>query len=84
MSVNAAKKRVTYERDKIRQVSHWDFDYLSMDEVEGLYARSKPTADRTRRRKHPRKPLTSRRLGLLCIATGVALLLLTVAAVRLL
>ena len=84
MSVNAAKKRVTYERDKIRQVSHWDLDYLSMEEVETLYARYASTADKTHRPKRPHKPLTSRQLGLICIAIGVTLLLLTAAAVRLL
>ena len=32
------KKRVTIERDKVRQTSHWDMDYLPREELEALYS----------------------------------------------
>ncbi len=76
MAAKRDKKRVTLERDKIRQTTHWDMDYLPIRELDAYYQRSKPSTDRPRPTRRHREPLTNRILGFICIGAGVALLIL--------
>ena len=74
MTNENGKKRVALEQDKLRQTSHWDLDYLPLKEVDALYDRPE-TAGAS---ESPRKQMTNRSLGLICIAAGLGLLALTV------
>jgi hypothetical protein len=72
------KKRVTLEQDKVRQTSHWDLDYLPLAAVDALYERPGGRRKDTGASESPRKQMTHRSLGLICIAAGLGLLALTV------
>jgi hypothetical protein len=71
----AIRDRVHKEPDKLRQVTHWDIDYLSLTEIDSLYRQNqanspphltiKPTRDSTAR------------LPLILIAAGLVVLLLS-------
>ena len=75
----SAKQRVTVERDKLRQTTHWDMDYLPLESVEHLYSRKRvDTADTAPRESLPRTT-SNRRLGVICILAGVVLLIITLA-----
>jgi hypothetical protein len=65
--------RVFKERGKVNQVTHWDLDYLSKDEVRELYER-RPDDFRRRDKKglESRKP--NQKLALLLITIGLLLL----------
>lgn len=76
------KKRVALEETKVRQTTHWDLDYLPRDEVEALYARDASRPVEAPETKPARKPMTPRRLGIICIAAGLGMLALAVAAAR--
>jgi hypothetical protein len=78
MTTENAKKRVALEQDKVRQTSHWDLDYLPLREVDALYDRPGGRRETAGASESPRKQLTSRSLGLICIAAGLGLLALTV------
>ena len=75
------KRRVKHEKDKVRQTSHWDLDYLPLKEVDMLYDRSGGGRETVGVRQSPRKQMTNRTLGLICIAAGLGLLALTVTVV---
>ena len=82
MTNQAPSKRVTLEENKVRQTTHWDMDYLPLKEVERLHTREGAPADEATA-SVPRAPRASnRRIGLICIATGAGLLVLTLAIVR--
>ena len=83
MSDMVKKKRVSLERDKFRQTTHWDLDYLPSQEVEDLYAaKIHRPIDESRQERSP-KTMTNRQLGLLCMAAGLGLLGLAFAVARL-
>jgi hypothetical protein len=69
------KYRVHKETDKLRTVTHWDMDYLSIAVIETLYRQKQ--SDRP-----PQRPSISHqgnrgRLPLVLIAAGIALLVLS-------
>ena len=79
-----AKQRVTVERDKLRQTTHWDMDYLPLETVEDLYGREQlRTADAPSPEPPPRTT-SNRRLGVICILAGMVVLILTLALASLL
>lgn len=78
MTTKNGKKRVALERDKVRQTSHWDLDYLPLKEVDALYDRPGDRRETAGASESPRKQMTNRSLGLICIAAGLGLLALTV------
>jgi len=78
MTTENGKKRVALEQDKVRQTSHWDLDYLPLKEVDALYDRPVGRREKAGVSESPRKPMTNRSLGLICIAAGLGLLALTV------
>lgn len=79
MTTENGKKRVALEQDKVRQTSHWDLDYLPLKEVDALYDRPGGRRETAGVSESPRKQMTNRSLGLICIAAGLGLLALTVA-----
>ncbi len=79
MTTENGKKRVALEQDKVRQTSHWDLDYLPLKEVDALYDRPGDGRETAGVSESPRKQMTNRSLGLICIAAGLGLLALTVA-----
>ena len=74
-----AKPRVTVERDKLRQTTHWDMDYLPLESVERLYGRKGVKTADTASFEPPPRTTSSRRLGVICILAGVVLLIITLA-----
>jgi hypothetical protein len=78
MTTKSGKKRVTLEQDKVRQTSHWDLDYLPLKEVDALYDRPDDRRETAGASKSPRKRMSYRSLGLICIAAGLGFLALTV------
>ena len=82
--IKGRKKRVTLEQDKVRQTSHWDLDYLPLAEVDALYDRPGGRHEAVGDSESPRRRLTNRTLGLICIAAGLGLLALTVTVALLL
>ena len=71
------KYRVHKETDKLRIVTHWDMDYLSLPEIESLYRQNR-TDGPPKRFGNPNRSNRGR-LPLALIALGVALLLLSLA-----
>ena len=73
------KVRLLKEEEKIRQVTHWDLDYLSKDEILDLYKRETGshnpnngiihTTDNTNK-----TAMSNRNVALLLIAIGLMLL----------
>jgi hypothetical protein len=85
MQNSDTKKTVTLEKDKVRQTTHWDLDYLPSREVELLYATPVDREDeRPSESPAADNRLTNSRLGLLCMAAGIGLLALAFWAARLL
>jgi hypothetical protein len=78
MDKNTKKKRVHYEPDKVRATSHWDLDYMPLKDVEAHFAQLSQQND-----AHPKtnskflKP-SSLWLGLILMATGIALIVAVV------
>ena len=84
MPERSLKKRVSLEETKVRQTTHWDMDYLPRDEVQALYARDTIRPAEAFASDPPPKSLPSRQLGIICIVIGIGLLIVAVAAARLL
>lgn len=78
MTTDNGNKRVTLEQDKVRQTSHWDLDYLPLREVDALYDRPGGHRETAGASESPRKQISNRSLGIICIAAGLGLLALTV------
>jgi len=73
MKTEKKKFRVTKEQEKIRQVTHWDLDYLPKEKILDLYQRETGY----RKQKHKTAPATdesNRTIPLLLIAIGLLLL----------
>ena len=67
------KIHVIKEKEKIQQVTHWDLDYLSMDEIRDLYDLNRIIFQR---KDETRNPIgkDKQKLSLLMIAIGLFLL----------
>lgn len=78
MTTKTGKKRVRLEQDKIRRTSHWDMDYLPLEEVRKRYDRQIARHEDKGSSEHSEKRMTNRSLGLICIAAGLGLLALVV------
>jgi len=73
MADNNRKIRVFKENGKTPQVTHWDLDYLSKDDVRDLYEQG--TKNYQRKAKQERASSTSnQKLSLLLITIGCLLL----------
>jgi len=72
MANQSAKKRLYTEREKVRHTTHWDLDYLPIEEVENYYFQN-PTNKRDPRAAFPKKTMDQRRLGLILIGIGAGL-----------
>ena len=70
-----SKYRVHKETQKLRRVTHWDMDYLSLPEIESLYRQNR--TDGPPKRFGNRYRGNGGRRPLVLIAVGVALLLLS-------
>ena len=68
--------RLIKEEEKIRQVTHWDMDYLPRDEILEMYKREKRHHG-LRGRYKSATDKNSKALSLLMIATGLLLLAVT-------
>jgi len=77
-----AKKRLYTEREKVRQTTHWDMDYLPLEKVAGYYRHLESGSKKTVRPNLPKQHRAYLGLGL--IAAGLLLLLGAVLAARLL
>ena len=65
--------RVIKEKEKIRQVTHWDLDYLPIDEVQDLYERKTVNGRQKEKTRHASGE-SNQKLSLLLIMIGLFLL----------
>ena len=72
MTLPANKQRLYTEREKVRHTTHWDLDYLPMEEVANFYFNS-PARQTAERYAAGRQAVRQRRLGLLLIGIGCGL-----------
>lgn len=72
MTNQSTKQRLHTEREKVRHTTHWDLDYLPLEEVENYYFLP-PAKKRVPRDTSNRKQMDQRRLGLVLIGIGVGL-----------
>ena len=70
---NEKKIHLIKEDEKIRQVTHWDLDYLPKDEILDLYQRETGHYQQKNKGEHATDE-TNEKLPLLLIATGLFLL----------
>ncbi|MGD9332387.1 MAG: hypothetical protein PVJ53_13825 [Desulfobacterales bacterium] len=82
MPINEANTKVALEREKLRNTSHWDLDYLPMQEVEALYANQVDSSEDTEPLQHKGSSWSKRMLGLFCIAGGLVLLAMVIIAAQ--
>jgi hypothetical protein len=73
MSNETPTIRLYKEKEKLQQVTHWDLDYLSRDEINDLYKRETDHHPREDRQSHATAK-SNQKLSLLLITTGVLLL----------
>ena len=73
MKIGKQKIRLIKEEAKIRQVTHWDLDYLPKDEILDLYEREKDHPQQETGIEHAIQE-SDKKLSLLLIATGLLLL----------
>lgn len=73
MNNDTPKIRLYKEKEKLQQVTHWDLDYLSRDEINNLYERETGHHPREDKQSHATAK-NSQKLSLLLITTGVLLL----------
>jgi hypothetical protein len=71
MGIKTGKKRIYAEREKIRQTTHWDMDYLPKEVVARRYLKPSTDSGKTAPRKENGRQ--QRRLGLVFIGVGTAL-----------
>ena len=67
------KFRLIKEEEKIRQVTHWDLDYLPKDKILDLYQRGKGHYQPKKGNRHAADD-SNKKLSLLLIASGLLLL----------
>ena len=82
MPSKTRKNRVALERDKLRNTSHWDLDYLPLHEVEALFAGQARHRNDAGPVKRPGRSISRRVLGLLCVAAGLGFLAVALIAAR--
>lgn len=73
MEKGLKKIRVIKEKEKIQQVTHWDLDYLSKDEVRDLYELNPAQYQRKDEIRHSTAK-SKQKLSLLMITMGLFLL----------
>ena len=71
MDENQKKHRVFKEKGKMEQVTHWDLDYLSREEVNDLYVQKR---EKNHREAKPEHRSDGKKLALMLIGMGLALL----------
>ena len=71
MDENQKKHRVFKEKGKLEQVTHWDMDYLSREEVNDLYAQNR---EKNPREAQPEHRSGGKKLALMLIGMGLSLL----------
>ncbi|BBO77047.1 hypothetical protein DSCW_44640 [Desulfosarcina widdelii] len=71
MDEKQKKHRVFKEKGKIGQVTHWDLDYLSREEINDLYVQKR---EKNHRESHPEHRSGGKKLALMLIGMGLALL----------
>jgi hypothetical protein len=71
MDENQKKHRVFKEKGKNEQVTHWDMDYLSREEVNDLYAQNR---EKKPREAQPERRSGGKKLALMLIGMGLSLL----------
>ncbi len=67
------KIRVYKEKEKTQRVTHWDLDYLPMDEIVALYKQNKGNPQ-PKDETGPATEKSNLKLSLLLIGTGLLLL----------
>lgn len=72
MESQSTKRRLYTEREKVRHTTHWDMDYLPIEEVERYYFQH-PSQKQGTRDAAPKKTMNQRRLGLVLICIGAGL-----------
>lgn len=72
MADQSTKQRLYTEREKARHTTHWDLDYLPIEEVENYYFQN-PTNKPDPKAALPKKTMDQRRLGLVLIGIGTGL-----------
>ena len=72
MTNQSTKQRLYTEREKTRHTTHWDLDYLPIEEVESYYFQP-PAKKRVPADAPPDKKMSQRRLGLVLIGIGIGL-----------
>lgn len=72
MANQSSKQRLYTEREKVRHTTHWDLDYLPIEEVENYYVHH-PAKERGTGDTPPKKIIDQRRLGLVLIGIGAGL-----------
>ena len=65
--------RLFKENEKIRQVTHWDLDYLPMDEILELYQRESGPSQQKNSNEHVTDEGNTK-LSLVLIASGLSIL----------
>ncbi len=71
------RDRVHKEPEKMRQVTHWDIDYLPLTEIDSLYRQNQTTSPPQPSSKPHRSNIG--RLPLILIAAGSLMLVLSLA-----
>lgn len=82
MANQSTKQRLYTEREKVRHTTHWDLDYLPVEEVENYYFQN-PTKKPAPKATLPKKIRDQRRLGLALIVIGTGLFAVAVVLGRL-
>lgn len=71
MDEKQKKHRVFKEKGKIKQVTHWDLDYLPREEIDDLYLQKR---EENYRKAGPTYRSGGKKLALMLIAMGLVLL----------
>jgi len=82
MANQTPKQRLFTEREKVRHTTHWDLDYLPIEEVEGYYFQH-PAKKQAHGVAPPKKLSSQRKLGLVLIGIGAGLFAVAVVLGRL-
>ena len=83
MAQRPTKQRLHTEPEKVRHTTHWDLDYLPIEEVEHYYFQH-PAKTGRNGAKPLKKKTAQRRLGLVLIGAGAGLFAAAIALGRLL
>jgi len=71
MDEKQKKHRVFKEKGKIKQVTHWDLDYLPREEIKDLYLQKR---EKKHREAQPEHRSGGKKLALMLIGMGLVLL----------